>query len=45
MREGFIHRNHMGLLLFAATPAALLDLFAGWRPPVVRRAWLDRSQV
>ncbi|MBI2219493.1 MAG: TIGR00730 family Rossman fold protein [Candidatus Rokubacteria bacterium] len=45
VREGFIHRQYVALLLFADTPAALLDLCEGWRPPAVRRAWLDRTQV
>jgi uncharacterized protein (TIGR00730 family) len=43
--EGFIHRDHAALLLFADTPAALLDRFDGWRPPAVPRAWLDPSQA
>jgi uncharacterized protein (TIGR00730 family) len=43
--EGFIHRDYAALLLFADTPAALLDLFERWRAPALPRAWLDPSQV
>jgi uncharacterized protein (TIGR00730 family) len=43
--EGFVRREHMGLLLFADTPAGLLDAFDRWQPPPVRRAWLDPSQA
>jgi uncharacterized protein (TIGR00730 family) len=45
VREGFIHRQWVGLLLFADTPAALLDRFGDWRPSPAPRAWLDRSQI
>jgi uncharacterized protein (TIGR00730 family) len=45
VREGFIHREYVGLLLFADTPAELLDRFERWRPPALPRAWLDPSQA
>ena len=39
-REGFVRPEHLGLLLFADAPAALLDRFAAWTPPPGPRAWL-----
>ncbi len=45
LREGFIHREYVALLLFADTARGLLDLFERWRPPAIPRAWLDRSQI
>ncbi len=44
-REGFLRREYLALLLFADTPAELLDRFEAWRPPARRRAWLDPSQT
>jgi uncharacterized protein (TIGR00730 family) len=38
VREGFVSPRYAGLLLFADTPAALLDSFAAWRAPEVLRA-------
>jgi uncharacterized protein (TIGR00730 family) len=43
--EGFVHRANLGLLLFADTPAELLDALAAWRPPPGPRAWLEPSQT
>jgi uncharacterized protein (TIGR00730 family) len=45
VREGFVKREYVGLLLFADTPADLLDLFSGWTPPVIPVAWLDPTQT
>jgi uncharacterized protein (TIGR00730 family) len=38
VREGFVSPRYARLLLFADTPAALLDGFAAWRAPEVLRA-------
>ena len=43
--EGFVRREHLGLLLAADTPGALLDRFAAWTPPAGPRAWLRPSQT
>lgn len=43
--EGFVRREYLDLLLWADTPAALLDAFAAWRPPPVIRAWLNPNQT
>jgi uncharacterized protein (TIGR00730 family) len=43
--EGFVRREHAGLLLFADTPAEALDRMAAYRPPVLPRAWLAPSQT
>lgn len=45
VREEFIKREYVALLLFADTPADLLDLFERWSPPVTPAVWLDRSQT
>ena len=45
VREGFVRRDYFGLLLFADTPAELLDRFAAWQPPALPRAWLTPSQT
>ena len=45
VREGFIRREHRDLLAFADTPGGLLDVFAQWRPPALRRVWLAPSQT
>jgi uncharacterized protein (TIGR00730 family) len=45
VREQFIKREYVGLLLFADTPADLLDLFEGWTPPVTPTVWLDPTQT
>lgn len=44
VREGFVRREYLGLLLFADTPEQLLDLFTEWKPPALPIAWLDPSQ-
>jgi uncharacterized protein (TIGR00730 family) len=38
VRERFVSADYANLLLFADTPADLLDRFAVWRAPAVRRA-------
>ena len=43
--EGFIRRDHAGLLLFAASADELLDRLLAWRPPPMRRAWLEPAQT
>ncbi|MGH7324729.1 MAG: TIGR00730 family Rossman fold protein [Candidatus Rokuibacteriota bacterium] len=43
--EGFLRREYLGLMLFADTPAVLLDALASWQPPPIARAWLDPSQT
>lgn len=45
VREGFVRREYLALLLFAETPAQLLDAIAGWTPPAVARAWLTPGQT
>jgi uncharacterized protein (TIGR00730 family) len=45
VREGFVQRRYLDLLLTAATPAELLDGVAAWRPPPLPRAWLDVTEV
>jgi uncharacterized protein (TIGR00730 family) len=45
VREGFVRPEYFALLLFGDTPAELLDHFATWRPPEIRRAWLKPSQT
>ena len=43
--EGFLKRENLALLLFADTPAELLDGLAAWRPPPAPRPWLRPSQT
>jgi uncharacterized protein (TIGR00730 family) len=43
--EGFVRREHLGLLLFADAPAELLDRFAAWTPPPGPRPWMNPSQT
>jgi uncharacterized protein (TIGR00730 family) len=43
--EGFVRREHLGLLLFADAPAELLDRFAAWTPPPGPRPWMNESQT
>jgi uncharacterized protein (TIGR00730 family) len=45
VREEFVKREYVGLLLFADTPADLLDLFSRWTPPAITAAWLDPTQT
>ena len=45
MREGFVRPDYFALLLFADTPAEMLDRFAAWQPPELPRAWLAPSQT
>lgn len=39
-REGFLRPEHREMLLVAATPAELLDLFAHYEPPEIRK-WVE----
>ena len=43
--EGFVRREHLGLLLFADAPGELLDRFAGWTPPPGPRPWMNENQT
>jgi len=43
--EGFVRREHLGLLLFADAPGELLDRFAAWTPPPGPRPWMNQSQT
>jgi uncharacterized protein (TIGR00730 family) len=43
--EGFVAREHLGLLLFADTPSDLLDRLARWQPPPGRGVWLTPAQT
>jgi uncharacterized protein (TIGR00730 family) len=45
VREGFMRREYFDLLLFADRVDELLDRFATWRPPAIRRAWLTPTQT
>lgn len=45
VREEFVRRDYLALLLFADTPGELLDRFAAWQPPTFPRAWLAPSQA
>jgi uncharacterized protein (TIGR00730 family) len=45
LREGFVRREHLALLLFADAPAELLDRFAVWTPPPGPRPWLKPTQT
>jgi uncharacterized protein (TIGR00730 family) len=45
VQEGFVQREYGALLVVEPTPAALLDRFAGWRPPVTPRVWLDATET
>ena len=43
--EGFVRREHLGLLLFADAPGELLDRFAAWTPPPGPRPWMNENQT
>jgi uncharacterized protein (TIGR00730 family) len=45
VREEFVRREHLALLLFADTPSELLDRFAVWTPPPGPRPWLKPTQT
>jgi uncharacterized protein (TIGR00730 family) len=45
VREGFVRREHLALLLFADRPSELLDRFAVWTPPPGPRPWLKPTQT
>lgn len=42
--EGFIDAEHRSMVLRETSPAALLDRFADYRPPVVEK-WLEREET
>ena len=44
VEERFVRPEYAALLLFADTPADLLDRFAAWQAPDFPR-WLDPSRV
>jgi uncharacterized protein (TIGR00730 family) len=45
VEEGFIRPEYAALLLVDSTPAALLDRFLAWRPPVTPPVWLDPTET
>ena len=45
VQEGFVRAEYAALLLVEPTPAALLDHFAAWRPPVTAPIWLDATET
>ena len=45
VQEGFVRPEYAALLLVEPTPAALLDHFAAWRPPVAAPVWLDATET
>jgi uncharacterized protein (TIGR00730 family) len=45
VQEGFVRPEYAKLLQVAPTPAALLDRFAAWRPPVASPIWLDAPET
>jgi uncharacterized protein (TIGR00730 family) len=45
VREGFVRREYLELLLCTARPEELLDAFAEWRSPRLPGPWLRDSQL
>jgi hypothetical protein len=45
VQEGFVRPEYAALLLVEPEPAALLDRFASWQPPVAPRVWLDATEI
>jgi uncharacterized protein (TIGR00730 family) len=43
--EGFVRPEYAALLLVEPAPAALLDRFAAWRPPIAPPVWLDATET
>jgi hypothetical protein len=43
--EGFVRPEYARLLLVDRAPAALLDRFLAWRPPVTPAIWLDPTET
>lgn len=43
--EGFLRREHLGLLIVADEADELLDRFAVWTPPAGPRAWMKPTQT
>jgi uncharacterized protein (TIGR00730 family) len=44
VHEGFLRPEHRAAMHVEATPTALLERFAGWRPATVEK-WLDRDRT
>lgn len=45
VREGFVRREYAGLLVARTAPRPLLRAMTGWRPPAMRRVWLEPAQA
>jgi uncharacterized protein (TIGR00730 family) len=45
VQEGFVRAEYAALLLVEPTPAALVDHFLAWRPPVTAPIWLDATEI
>jgi hypothetical protein len=45
VREGFVRREYLDLLLFADGHADLLDQMEAWRPPALPTTWLSPTQL
>lgn len=45
VHEGFVPRESLSLLLFAATPDELLEQITRWEAPGHRRVWLAPEQI
>ncbi len=45
VQEGFVRAEYAALLLAEPTPAALVDRFLAWRPPVTPPIWLDPTET
>jgi hypothetical protein len=45
VQEGFVRPEYAALLLVESDPAALLDRFLAWRPPVTPPVWLDPTET
>jgi uncharacterized protein (TIGR00730 family) len=43
--EGFVRPEYAGLILVEPQPAALLERFQAWRPPVTPPVWLDATET
>ena len=43
--EGFIRREYAALMLFADTPAELLERMLAWQPSALPRPWLSPTQT
>ncbi|HYS18707.1 MAG TPA: TIGR00730 family Rossman fold protein [Candidatus Binatia bacterium] len=45
VQERFVRPEYAALLLFADTPADLLDRFAAWRAPDLQPTWVDSNRT